>query len=142
MSRTLSVILGLVMIATTPAAISAPDLTAPQALEAQRAGKLTVIDIRTPKEWRQTGVVPGAGRVDFYRGPAHLLQGVLAHTGGDRNAPIALICRTGNRTTEAQKFLQAQGFTQVFNIKEGMAGSTAGPGWLRHGLPVDSCVQC
>ena len=142
MSRTLSVVIGLMMIAATQVALAAPDLTAPQALEANRAGNLTVIDIRTPKEWRQTGVVPGAGRVDFHGGPAHLLQGVLEHTGGDRNAPIALICRTGNRTTQAQKFLQAQGFTQVYNVEEGMAGSAAGPGWLRRGLPVDPCMQC
>lgn len=142
MSHTLRVVIGLMMVAATQAGLAAPDLTAPQTQDASRAGTLTVIDIRTPEEWRQTGVVPGAGRVDFYRGPAHLLQGVLEHTGGDRNAPIALICRTGNRTTQAQKFLQAQGFTQVYNVKEGMVGSAAGPGWLRRGLPVDPCMQC
>jgi rhodanese-related sulfurtransferase len=142
MARILSTVIGLTMIAATNLVFAAPDLTAPEALEAARSGKITFIDIRTPKEWRQTGVVPGASRVDFYRGPEHLLQGVLEHAGGDRDAPIALICRTGNRTTQAQKFLQAQGFTQVYNVKEGMVGSAAGPGWLRRGLPVDPCKQC
>jgi rhodanese-related sulfurtransferase len=47
-----------------------------------------------------------------------------------------LICRTGNRTTQVQRYLEAQGFTQVFNVREGMAGSAAGPGWLRRGLPL------
>jgi len=28
-------------------------------------GKLRLIDIRTPQEWRQTGVAPGAGRVEL-----------------------------------------------------------------------------
>ena len=142
MTRLLTVFIGMMMIATTQWVVAAPDLTAPQALSANRAGELTLIDIRTPAEWRQTGVVPGAGRVDFYRGPAHLLQGILEYTGGDRNAQIGLICRTGNRTTQAQRFLQAQGFTQVYNVKEGMVGSAAGPGWLRRGLPVDSCTLC
>jgi rhodanese-related sulfurtransferase len=119
-----------------------PDLSAPEAYAAASAGKVRLIDIRTPQEWRQTGVAPGAGRVDFYRGPEALLQSILQMTGGDRNAPIALICRTGNRTTQAQKYLQSLGFTQVFNVKEGMAGSIAGPGWLKRDLPLDRCARC
>jgi rhodanese-related sulfurtransferase len=119
-----------------------PDLSAPDALAAAGEGKLRLIDIRTPQEWRQTGVAPGAGRVDFYRGPEVLLSSVLQMVGGDKNAPIALICRTGNRTVTAQKFLQAQGFTRVYNVSEGMAGSAAGPGWLKRSLPVESCAQC
>jgi len=119
-----------------------PDLAAPEAYAAASEGKLRLIDIRTPQEWRQTGTAPGAGRVDFYRGPEVLLNAVLQMVDGDRNAPIALICRTGNRTTTAQKFLQAQGFTRVYNVREGMAGSAAGPGWLKRNLPVEACAQC
>ncbi len=119
-----------------------PDLSAPDAFAAASAGKVRLIDIRTPPEWHQTGVAPGAGRIDFHRGPEALLNSVLQLVGGDKNAPIALICRTGNRTSHAQKFLQAQGFTRVYNVKEGMAGSAAGPGWLKRDLPVESCAQC
>ena len=137
----------LLLIATTLALAAAPsraepDLSAPDALTAAGEGKLRLIDIRTPQEWRQTGVAPGSGQVDFYRGPEVLLNAVLQMVGGDRNAPIALICRTGNRTGHAQKFLQAQGFTRVYNVKEGMAGSAAGPGWLKRNLPVEACTQC
>jgi len=44
----------------------------------------------------------------------------------------------------ALKFLsfKAQGFMQVYNVKEGMVGSAAGPGWLKRGLPVERCAQC
>ena len=119
-----------------------PDLSAPDAFAAASEGKLRLVDIRTPQEWRQTGVAPGAGRVDFYRGPEVLLNSVLQMVGGNKDAPIALICRTGNRTTTAQKFLQAQGFTRVYNVSEGMAGSAAGPGWLKRSLPVEACAQC
>jgi len=121
---------------------AAPDLSAPEALAAAQAGKLKLIDIRTPAEWRETGVAPGAGRVDFYRGPDVLVPYLLQQVKGDRNAPIALICRTGNRTTQAQKYLQSIGFTQVYNVKEGMKGSAAGPGWLKRGLPVAPCAAC
>ncbi len=119
-----------------------PDLSAPEALAAARAGKLRLIDIRTPREWRETGVAPGAGRVDFYRGPSYFGDAILREVGGDRNAPLALICRTGNRTTRAQRYLQGLGFTRVYNVKEGMKGSDAGPGWLKRGLPVEPCPRC
>lgn len=129
-------------ILAAPLSRAEPDISAPQAYAAASAGKMMLIDIRTQQEWRQTGVAPGAGRVDFYRGPQVLLQSVLQMTGGDKTTPVALICRTGNRTSHAQQFLKAQGFTQVYNVKEGMVGSAAGPGWLKRGLPVDSCAQC
>lgn len=118
---------------------AAPDLSAPQLAEAIRKGELLVVDIRTPQEWRETGVVPGAQRVDFYRGPENLLKSMLEITGGDRSKPVALVCRTGNRTAQAQRFLQQQGFTRVYNVAEGMVGSAAGPGWLKRQLPVEPC---
>lgn len=129
-------------LSTATPALAAPDLNPPEALAAAQAGKVKLIDIRTPQEWRETGTVPGAGRVDFYRGPQALTQYMEQQTKGDKNAPIALICRTGNRTAQAQKFLQSQGYTQVWNVKEGMKGSRDGPGWLKRGLPVDACSTC
>lgn len=119
-----------------------PDLPADQAYAAAQAGKLKLLDIRTPQEWRDTGVAPAAGRVDFYGGPQALLQALTQLTGGDKTVPVALICHVGVRTTYAQEFLQAQGYTQIYNIKEGMAGSASGPGWLRRGLPVEHCAPC
>ena len=113
-----------------------PDLTAPQAFERAKEGHLLIIDIRTPEEWRETGVIPGARRADFYQGPSALLKSVLDMVDGNRNAPIALVCHSGSRTIQAQKFLQAQGFTQVYNLREGMAG------WLKRPLPVEPCPRC
>lgn len=123
-------------------ALAAPDLSAPEALAAIQTGTLRIIDIRTPAEWQETGTVPGAGRVDFYRGPEVLTRYILDEVKGDKNAPIALICRTGNRTTHAQKYLQSLGFTRIYNVKEGMKGSAAGPGWLKRGLPLQDCRSC
>jgi rhodanese-related sulfurtransferase len=122
----------------------AQEIGAPEAFEASRAGKIKLIDIRTPPEWKQTGVAQGATLINMIQpqGATGFLNEVLAKVGGDRTAPIALICRTGNRTTQVQKFLKAQGFTQVYNISEGMAGSSAGPGWLARKLPVEVCSSC
>jgi rhodanese-related sulfurtransferase len=132
----------LLMFSIAMPASAGPELTAPEALAAAQTGKVRLIDIRTPAEWRETGTAPGAGRVDFYRGPQHVLQYLDQETQGDKNAPIALICRTGNRTSQLQKYLQHLGYKQVWNVKEGMQGSSAGPGWLKRGLPVDACRTC
>lgn len=139
--RTAALILGLALSTT---ALAEPDISAPDALAAMQAGKLTLVDIRTPQEWRQTGVARGAHRVDMLHpgGAEGFTRQLLGEVNGDRNAPIGLICRTGNRTTQVQRYLQKVGFTQVLNVKEGMAGSAAGPGWIKRGLPVESCGQC
>ena len=51
--------------------------------------------------------------------------------------------RTLTASTQVQRYLQSQGFTNVYNVKEGMAGSGAGPGWIKRGLPVETCsTQC
>lgn len=128
--------------AVSASSLASGEISAAEAHAGAKAGKFRLIDIRTPQEWRQTGIAPGAAQIDFYRGPDAMVQEILQLVGGDKNAPIALICRTGNRTTQAQRFLQENGFTQVLNVKEGMAGSSAGPGWLRQGLPVENCMKC
>lgn len=122
----------------------APTLAAPEALARTQAGQLTLIDIRRPDEWRQTGVARGALRINMAhpQGAAGFVRQVEAEMGGDKNAPIGLICRTGNRTTQMQQVLREAGFTHVYNVKEGMAGSSAGPGWIRRGLPVEPCPSC
>lgn len=119
-------------------------LSAPEAYEQTKSGQVTLIDIRTPPEWRQTGVADGARLIDMRhpKGPEGFVAEVLAQVDGNKDAPIALICRTGNRTTQVQRELEARGFTKVYNVKEGMVGSGAGPGWLKRGLPVDPCKQC
>ncbi|MDP1735584.1 MAG: rhodanese-like domain-containing protein [Sulfuritalea sp.] len=120
-----------------------PDLGAPEAAAQVQSGKLTLIDIRTPPEWKETGVARGAKQVNMLhpQGAKGFVDQLLGEVKGDRNAPIALICRTGNRTTQVQRYLQSVGFTQVYNVKEGMAGSGAGPGWIKRGLPVEACTQ-
>ena len=133
------------LFALCSAAFANPDLAAPDAAAAVAAGKITLIDIRTPPEWKETGVAKGAKLINMLhpQGASGFTNALLDQVKGDRNAPIALICRTGNRTTQVQRYLQSQGFTQVYNVKEGMAGSGAGPGWLKRGLPVEACTtQC
>jgi len=120
------------------------EISAPDAHRMVQAGELKLIDIRRPEEWRQTGVAQGAARINMLHpaGMRGFAEAVLQEAGGNIDAPIGIICRTGNRTTQMQQHLQAAGFSKIYNIKEGMAGSAAGPGWIRQGLPVEACVRC
>lgn len=137
--------LGAALSAAAGLALAVPDMTAPDAAAAVADGKITLIDIRTPPEWKETGVAHGAQMLNMLhpQGAPGFTNALLEKLNGDKNAPIALICRTGNRTTQVQRYLQSVGFTNVYNVKEGMAGSNAGPGWIKRGLPLDSCrTQC
>jgi rhodanese-related sulfurtransferase len=121
-----------------------PTLAAPEAYAEAQAGKLTLIDIRRPDEWRQTGVAKDALRINMAhpQGAPGFVGQVASEVGGNLDAPIGLICRTGSRTTRMQQALREAGFTRVYNIREGMVGSSAGPGWIARGLPVERCQSC
>lgn len=55
---------------------------------------------------------------------------------------MAVICRTGRRSAAAERLLERNGFSHVYNVVEGMAGSSAGPGWLARGLPIEPSPTC
>ncbi len=142
MYKIASVVAGIIFsMATLSAAFATSfELSAPEAHRMAAAGEVLLVDIRTPAEWRQTGVPQGAVLINMLhpQGPAGFAEELLRHVEGDLDAPIALICRTGNRTTQVQRDLQQRGFTRIYNVREGMAGSDAGPGWLKRGLPLAS----
>ncbi|MBK1646094.1 sulfurtransferase [Thiocapsa imhoffii] len=119
---------------------ASPTLSATEALAKAQAGDITLIDIRTPGEWRQTGVAAGALMIDMRS--QSFVQDVLQSVQGNPDAPIVLICRTGNRTSYVRDALEKLGFTNVSHVPEGMAGSAAGPGWVRRGLPIEACQTC
>lgn len=120
------------------------DLNAAEAFALAEAGEITLIDIRRPEEWRQTGVARGVNTINMVhpQGLAGFAREVYAAVGNDLDAPIVLICRTGSRTSRLQPVLTEIGFTNVRHVPEGMIGSRAGPGWIARGFPVDACQVC
>jgi rhodanese-related sulfurtransferase len=110
-----------------------PTLSAPEAMARATAGTLTLIDIRRPDEWADTGIPAPAKPLDM-RSPD--FEAKLAELAGGREAPVALICARGVRSMRMAARLQAAGFTNVIDVPEGMLGSSAGPGWQARGLPV------
>ncbi|EXJ15901.1 rhodanese-like domain-containing protein [Imhoffiella purpurea] len=139
-----SLLLGVALLFIGCAQAAGPQISPTEALDMANRGELTLIDVRTPIEWRQTGVAPMAHRIDMQdpKGPDGFARHVLDEVGGDKSAPIGLICRTGNRSRYMQQELLSRGFTHVYDVEEGMAGNPNGPGWIRRGLPVQSCSDC
>ncbi|AYH45447.1 rhodanese-like domain-containing protein [Azoarcus sp. DN11] len=121
-----------------------PEISPAEARAQLEAGRITLIDVRTPEEGRETGVASGAVPINLYNpdGPAGFVKEVVARVGAERDAPVAFICRSGRRSAHAQRLLAAQGYTNVYSVREGMSGSSAGPGWIRIGLPVEACRTC
>jgi rhodanese-related sulfurtransferase len=131
----------LVLVLWTGSGVSAAEniISAPDARAAALAGSVIIIDVRSPREWRQTGVPSGARTVTIHNrnGIKASIAQMAKAVGGDKSKPIALICAAGARSARALKILTAAGFTKIQNVSEGMLGRPdAGPGWLKRGLPV------
>ena len=120
-------------------------VSAPVAALSATKGGVTIVDVRSPREWRQTGVATGARMVTIHnpKGIKAFVAAMTSAVGGDTARPVALICAAGVRSARAVRILTAAGFTKLKNISEGMLGRPdAGPGWLKRGLPVTPCPEC
>lgn len=94
---------------------------------------VTIIDIRRPEEWKQTGVVKGSQRLTSFDKGGRLMPGFLpAFTRNiSKDQPVILICRTGNRTRALSAHLSRElGYTNIYNVKNGITQ------WIREGNPV------
>lgn len=90
----------------------------PAASELQNADVL-LVDIRRPEEWKQTGVLPNAHLLtyEYFDTPEAFLD-ALAPQLDDR--PVALICRTGNRTNRAARALAGLLDQPVIDVQGGI----------------------
>ena len=67
-----------------------------------------VVDVRTPREFSRWHY-PGALNIPVSEIERHAVKL------GDKDRPIIVYCRSGNRSTTAKRILQNAGFTQVLN---------------------------
>ena len=100
--------------------VDAPEIDIDQLAGAVRGGA-TVIDVREPGEYT-AGHVPRAVLI-----PMGQLPGRIAEL--DRNAPVYVVCASGNRSATMTVFLRSAGF-DAYSV----AGGTSG--WARSGRPV------
>ena len=95
----------------------------PEALAAQHTGRVQVVDVRAPYEWR-AGHLPDAIHIPLAALPDRL--GEL-----DASRPTVVHCKGGGRSAIAASFLQANGVVDVANLAGGYDA------WREDGLPVE-----
>jgi phage shock protein E len=78
-------------------------------VEAIKAGKGTLIDVREPYELETEGYVPNSINIPLGDVP-HRVEEIKGMA-----QPIIVFCRSGNRSGNAAIFLQSQGLEEVFN---------------------------
>ena len=126
--------LTLTLILAPGLAAAGDDLTVRQAHDMALKGEILLVDIRSPGEWRQSGVAPEAMTISMHEEGfyARLDEAVK----GDHSRPVAVICAAGGRSAMMRAQLVLRGYTNVSNVPAGMTGGPNGPGWIASGLPV------
>lgn len=95
---------------------------------AGRSGKVLVVDVRTPKEYAVKRI-PGAKLVPFEELDRRYQEEIPEGT-----EKIFVYCMGGERSRSACDFLSRRGYTNLYNIREGLQGwrgATEGEGELR-----------
>lgn len=88
------------------------------------AGKVYLVDVREPMEWTgPLGHVASAELVPMQTVPEKAKS-------WDKAQEIVLICKSGGRSAQVGRWLRAQGFESVINVRGGMMA------WNEAGLPV------
>jgi rhodanese-related sulfurtransferase len=84
---------------------------------------IKIIDIRTPAEWKETGIVKGSYTIMFFDEKGNFnvadflkqLDSVV-----QKDETFALICRVGSRTSIVSEFLSERLGYKVINLKGGI----------------------
>ncbi len=123
-----------ITVSALPASSQTTRMGAVQAYELSNRGDIILIDVRTPAEWKKTGIGASARAISMHL--PGFFDKINAVVRGDKSKAIALICARGNRSNRMQAALVERGYTNVIDVAEGMLGSRAGPGWIARGLPL------
>ncbi|MDA3908987.1 MAG: rhodanese-like domain-containing protein [Sulfurimonas sp.] len=85
--------------------------------------KIPIVDIRTPGEWEETGIVENSITIMFWNEQGgYDVNAFLTELNKkvDTKKPFALICRTGSRTKIVADFLAKKLHYDVVNILGGI----------------------
>jgi len=80
----------------------------------EKGAKLNIIDVRTPMEYN-SGHIPGAKMIDIMDpGFTDQIEAL------PKDQTYYVVCRSGNRSASACRYMDAQGFARTINIDGGM----------------------
>ncbi len=129
-------LLFLLLFSTLVLATELENLTVEQVEALQKQGKALIIDVRTPEEWRQTGVIPGSKPLQFFDKDGNAqTQTWLSQFDKLRKSPdqpVVLVCRSGHRSGLVGNFL-----TKKLGLKNINHLSTGIKSWIKSGKPLE-----
>ncbi len=85
--------------------------------------KIKIIDIRTPSEWRETGLLKGSIPIMFFNERGQYdIDAFLSKLNQyiKKDEEFALICRTGSRSSMLAPFLDTELGYKVINLRGGI----------------------
>ena len=88
---------------------------------------LPIVDVRTPPEWKETGLLKGAIPIMFFNQEGKydinaFLKKLTSKV--DTTKPFAIICHTGSRTSIIAPWMSQELNYNVINIQGGMDYAT------------------
>ncbi|WAK02036.1 rhodanese-like domain-containing protein [Methylobacter sp. YRD-M1] len=112
----------------------------------QKNTHAVLVDVRTKMEHAFVGHPPGAVHIPWKEAPDWQINpqfvAEVEEAVPDRQAPVLLLCRSGQRSLDAAKALEEVGYQHLINIVDGFEGALDENkhrgnlgGWRFHGLP-------
>ncbi len=129
-----------IFLASSLAFAKLQSITADELVAMQKKG-IPVIDIRTPQEWNERGVIPNAHLMMFFdkNGKPHVDEWMqkLSQLIKTKDDPFIIYCAHANRTKALGNWLSDKvGFKNVYELKGGIEY-----GWIDKGKKVKKLAK-
>ena len=115
------------------------EITLDKAHSLYKEENLLIIDVRTAKEWKMTGVIPGSILISMHDDNnlerKSFLEEINLKISSYKSKKIAFICASGSRSKVVMDFFLNEGYKNIYNIPDGIMGRQS-DGWLFSGYPI------
>jgi rhodanese-related sulfurtransferase len=107
----------------------------PDELQTMQAQGALVVDVRTPEEWKTTGLISGSRGLTYFDATGgYDKDGWLQRLQTLKTSPgqaVILVCRSGHRSSSVGKMLSSEaGYDKVYHLEKGLRG------WSMEGKPL------
>ena len=111
----------------------------------EMSNNLIIIDVRNKDEWKETGIIPNSLLIQMLSAGRTIRKEYIAELlialGENKDIKAAIICHSGGRSSATVEMLKNEGFSNIFNISEGMVGNGSTTGWINRNLPLIACNE-
>lgn len=101
------------------------NINAEEAAELIKKDNVLILDVRTSEEYSE-GHIQNARLI-----PVNTLKHKLSQIENYKNSPVLVYCASGGRSVTASKLLDINGYTSIYNLKNGISE------WIKSGLQIE-----